>query len=115
VLRNHVEMKIGRAQLELRDESAETPLYGCQEPGCPVHYASFARVLHRCTGRQCEQARDRAARPLSKDGRLMYLAKVERRKKVSACGDVRSVPRAILIRRFRADSASSGATSEWLG
>ncbi len=57
---HHVEMKIGRARLELSDESAETPLYACQEPVRKV-----ARVLHRCTGHKCDRARDGAARPLS--------------------------------------------------
>jgi len=54
---HHVEMKIGRAQLELRDEPVETPLYTCQEPGCEREMEPRIRC--------------------PKDGQFMYLAKVE--------------------------------------
>ena len=74
---HHVEMKISRARLELRDGSAETPLYACQEPGCLVHYASSRGYFIAV---QEANATEREMEPrvrCPKDGRLMYLAKVE--------------------------------------
>src|SRR6267378_6494688 len=78
---HHVEMKIGRAELELRDESAETPLYGCQEPGCPVHYASSRGYFIVAQGANASKRETEPRVRCPKDGRLMYLAKVEPAKK----------------------------------
>ncbi len=78
---HHVEMKIGRAQLELRDESAETTLYACQEHGCLVHYANSRGYFILA---QDTTATEREMEPCvrcPKDGQLMYLAKVAREKK----------------------------------
>ena len=74
---HHVEMKIGRAQLELRDESAERPLYACQEPGCLIRYASSRGYFIVAQGANgTEQEMEPSVR-CPKDGQLMYLAKVE--------------------------------------
>jgi len=74
---HHVEMKIGRTQLELRDESAETPLYACQVPGCLVRYASSRGYFIDAQGANATE-REMEPRVLcAKDGQPMYLAKVE--------------------------------------
>ena len=74
---HHVEMKKGRARLELRDESAETPLYACQEPGCLVHYARSRGYFIVAQGANAteQEAEPRVRCP--NDGQLMYLAEVE--------------------------------------
>src|SRR5882762_2576399 len=70
-------MKIARAQLELRDESAETPLYACQEPGCLVHYASSRGYFIVAQGANATEREMEPRVRCSKDGQLMFLAKVE--------------------------------------
>ena len=74
---HHVEMKIGRARPELRDESAETPLYACQEPGCLVHYASSRGYFIVAQGANATELEMEPRVRCPKDGQLMYLAKVE--------------------------------------
>jgi len=74
---HHVEMKIGRARPELRDESAETPLYACQEPGCLVHYASSRGYFIVAAGANATEREMEPRVRCPKDGQFMYLAKVE--------------------------------------
>ena len=74
---HHVEMKIGRARPELRDESAETPLYVCREPGCLVHYASSRGYFIVAQGANATELEMEPRVRCPKDGQLMYLAKVE--------------------------------------
>ena len=74
---HHVEMKIGRTQVEIHNELAETPLYACQERVCLVHYASSRGYFIVAQGANATEREMEPRVRCPKDGQLMYLAKVE--------------------------------------
>jgi hypothetical protein len=112
---HHVEMKIGRAQLELRDESAETTLYACQEHGCLVHYANSRGYFIVAQGATATEREMEPCVRCPKDGQLMYLAKVEPAKRSFRSWKCPECATAHTNQEFRADSAGSRATQRVVG
>ncbi len=67
--------------LECRSEPPDTFLYACREPGCFVHYyRSQGYFIEPQNGDRSELEIKPSVR-CPKDGRLMYLAEVQRERK----------------------------------
>jgi len=86
--------------LEYRSKPAETFVYACREPGCFITTrARKGTSSSPKMGR--ERAGNQAWRSLSEGWRVMYLAEVRPKERVSAYGNARNVTRYALMGKFQ--------------